>query len=129
MLLLATFLFIVLSPGTLLTLPPIGGKLWMSGKTSLTAVLVHAVLFYLLLCWLTKTKEGFKTAKGQPCQVNMECESNKCNHVTDLKNFTCRQNQNKKVVNPAGVEAGAPCTTSRNCKSNWCGPKITSTCA
>jgi hypothetical protein len=32
-----------------LTLPPIGGKIFMSGKTSLTAVLVHAVVFYVLL--------------------------------------------------------------------------------
>ena len=49
MLLLATVLFVLLSPGVLLTLPPIGGKIWMSGKTSLMAVLVHAVVFYVLL--------------------------------------------------------------------------------
>ena len=49
MLWLATVLFVVLSPGVLLTLPPVGGKIWMSGKTSLVAVLVHAVVFYLLL--------------------------------------------------------------------------------
>ena len=45
----ATLLFILLSPGVLLTLPPVGGKIWMSGKTSLIAVLVHAVVFYVLL--------------------------------------------------------------------------------
>jgi hypothetical protein len=45
----ATLLFILLSPGVLLTLPPIGGKIFMSGKTSLVAVLVHAVVFYVLL--------------------------------------------------------------------------------
>ena len=49
MLLAATILFILLSPGVLLTLPPIGGKIFMSGKTSLIAVLVHAVVFYVLL--------------------------------------------------------------------------------
>lgn len=49
MLLLATLLFILLSPGILLTIPAIGGKTFMSGKTSLMAVLVHAVIFYLLL--------------------------------------------------------------------------------
>lgn len=49
MLLLATVLFVLLSPGILLTLPPIGGKLLMSGKTSVMAVLVHAVVFYVLL--------------------------------------------------------------------------------
>ena len=49
MLLAATLLFVLLSPGVLLTLPPIGGKFWMTGKTSLVAVLVHAIVFYVLL--------------------------------------------------------------------------------
>lgn len=49
MLFVATLLFVLLSPGVLLTIPPIGGKLFMSGKTSLIAVLVHAVVFYVLL--------------------------------------------------------------------------------
>ena len=49
MLFLATVLFVLLSPGVLLTIPPIGGKLLMSGKTSVVAVLVHAVVFYVLL--------------------------------------------------------------------------------
>lgn len=51
MLFLATVLFVLLSPGVLLTLPPIGGKIFMSGKTSLIAVLVHAVVFYILLSY------------------------------------------------------------------------------
>ena len=49
MLLAATILFILLSPGLLLTLPPVGSKIFMSGKTSTMAVLVHAVVFYILL--------------------------------------------------------------------------------
>lgn len=49
MLFLATVLFVLLSPGVLLTLPPVGPKIFMSGKTSLLAVLVHAVVFYILL--------------------------------------------------------------------------------
>ena len=49
MLWLATLLFIALSPGVLLTLPPVGNKIFMSGKTSLIAVLVHAVVFFVLL--------------------------------------------------------------------------------
>jgi hypothetical protein len=51
MLLAATLLFVLLSPGILLTLPPVGSKIFMSGKTSLIAVLVHAVVFYVLLCY------------------------------------------------------------------------------
>lgn len=58
---LAVLLFILLSPGVLLTLPPIGGKFWMTGKTSMAAVLVHAVVFGLAL-YLLKSyyyMEGF----------------------------------------------------------------------
>ena len=51
MLLVATLLFVLLSPGVLLTLPPVGPKVFMSGKTSLLAVLVHAVVFYVVLCF------------------------------------------------------------------------------
>jgi hypothetical protein len=51
-LLLATVLFIVLSPGLLLTLPPLGKGVFMSGQTSVLAVLVHAVVFYFLYSYL-----------------------------------------------------------------------------
>ena len=49
MLVLATLLFIILSPGILLTLPAGSKGVVMSGQTSAMAVLVHAVLFYILL--------------------------------------------------------------------------------
>jgi ribosomal protein L29 len=42
-------LFVLLSPGMLLTLPPIGKKVFMSCKTSVAAVLLHAVVFAALL--------------------------------------------------------------------------------
>jgi len=46
-------LFIVLSPGMVLTLPPVGKKIFFSGLTSKTAVIVHAVIFVILanLSW------------------------------------------------------------------------------
>ncbi len=46
-------LFIVLSPGMVLTLPPVGKKIFFSGLTSKTAVIVHAVVFVILahLAW------------------------------------------------------------------------------
>jgi hypothetical protein len=80
MLLGATLLFILLSPGVLLTLPPIGGKIWMSGKTSLVAVLVHAVVFYVLLSMrrqipvLNVVFEGFEAEgeMGTPSSVKKE---------------------------------------------------------
>lgn len=41
----AVVLFVLLSPGLLLTLPPVGKKVFMTGKTSALAVLVHSLLF------------------------------------------------------------------------------------
>ena len=65
MLLTAVLLFILLSPGLLLTLPPVGGKVWMSGKTCVTAIFVHAVVFFVLLKYrrsipLLNQLEGFQ---------------------------------------------------------------------
>jgi len=68
-------LFVLLSPGVLLTLPPVGGQVFMSGKTSLIAVLVHAVIFVLLLNnadsipilnQLDDETEGFRTFRASP---------------------------------------------------------------
>ena len=47
----AVLLFILLSPGLLLTLPPVGKKIFMSHQTSVAAVLVHALVFYLVLSY------------------------------------------------------------------------------
>lgn len=61
-LLTLTLLFVLLSPGVLLTLPPVGKAVFMSGKTSLVAVLVHAVVFYLVAVYVLPSLEGFETA-------------------------------------------------------------------
>jgi len=42
-------LFILLSPGLLLTLPPVGKNIFTSCQTSVAAVFVHAVVFAVLL--------------------------------------------------------------------------------
>lgn len=47
----AVVLFILLSPGLLLTLPPVGKKVFMSGLTSVPAILVHAIVFYVVLAY------------------------------------------------------------------------------
>ena len=62
-------LFILLSPGLLLTLPPVGKKVFFSCKTSTAAVLVHALVFYLALMFLPyipilNRLDGFQNAKG-----------------------------------------------------------------
>ena len=59
MLLLATILFVLLSPGVLLTLPAGSKGIVMSGQTSLMAVLVHAVLFYFLVPFLAPMARRF----------------------------------------------------------------------
>jgi hypothetical protein len=46
--LVPTLLFIILSPGLLLTIPPQDKGLFMSGQTSVTSILVHAVVFAIL---------------------------------------------------------------------------------
>jgi hypothetical protein len=49
-------LFFLLSPGILLTIPPVGKKIWMSGQTSITASLVHAIVFVGIL-YLVESQE------------------------------------------------------------------------
>jgi hypothetical protein len=47
-------LFIILSPGLLLTLPPGPGGVFMSRQTSITAVVIHAVVFTVIFATLRK---------------------------------------------------------------------------
>jgi hypothetical protein len=58
---LPTLLFVLLSPGVLLTLPPLGKGVFMSRQTSLLAVAVHAVVFALAFNYLRGSGmfEGF----------------------------------------------------------------------
>ena len=130
MLLLATILFIVLSPGILLTLPPVGSKVFMSRKTSLVAVLVHAVLFFLILCYrkrifLVNRLEGF-TQAGNPttnkpigahCSNSSECQSNICfKPRPENPNGFCAEAENPTTNKPIG----ARCSNSSECQSNIC---------
>jgi len=76
-------LFILLSPGFLVTLPPGRKGIWMSGQTSLKAVLVHAVLFvlgYYLLNYISQSgfldrrrsagrRAIFNKYRGRPADV------------------------------------------------------------
>ena len=61
-------LFILLSPGFLVSIPAIGGKYLLTGKTNTTAVLVHALIFGIILYFLrnyypTVISEGFTSTK------------------------------------------------------------------
>lgn len=56
--LLATLLFIVLSPGLIVTLPPAKGGIVASQATSNVAVVVHAVIFFILAKLTTEDSSG-----------------------------------------------------------------------
>lgn len=75
--LLLTLLFIILSPGFLLTIPPVGKNVLMSGQTSLTSVIVHAVIFTAILYALKQfnkptTEEGFAPRWNDEKWVNLQ---------------------------------------------------------
>ena len=53
-LLVTTSLFIALSPGLLLTLPPGSGGVFKSGQTSIPAAVTHAVVFAVVFALLRK---------------------------------------------------------------------------
>jgi hypothetical protein len=53
-LLVTTSLFLALSPGLLLTIPPGSGGVIRSGQTSLNAALVHSVVFAIIFALLRK---------------------------------------------------------------------------
>ena len=82
--LVLAILFFVLSPGVLLTLPPVGKKIWMSGKTSITSALVHAIVFigiYYLIQKNMNVMEGFAAKScsfSSDCGNNAYCENKKC---------------------------------------------------
>ena len=53
-LIVTTVLFLALSPGLLLTLPPGSGGVFRSGQTSLPAVVTHAVVFAVVFAVLRR---------------------------------------------------------------------------
>ncbi len=72
-------LFFVLSPGVLLTLPPGSKGVWMSCQTSVTAAIVHSLVFVLVLSCLKKHfYEGFGLPSGAVCSDNNACTSKNC---------------------------------------------------
>ncbi len=55
---LATILFILLSPGMILTIPPRHhNKVLFSNQTSILAVAIHGIVFYVALYFLLKMKK------------------------------------------------------------------------
>jgi len=86
------FLFFILSPGVLLTLPPGSKGIFMSCQTSILAAAVHAVVFvvvsHLLYLYVIQPtnlwpgKEPFTPGTGgmagmEVCKSNNDCEPNR----------------------------------------------------
>lgn len=58
------FLFLILSPGMLLTLPPGSKGVWMSRQTSVSAVFVHTIVFSLLVYYMVDILRAFGYREG-----------------------------------------------------------------
>jgi len=70
-------LFLLLQPGLLLTLPPVGKQVFMSGKTSITAIAVHALVFAAILYFkssipVLRDFEGFRPSKSSEAMFESE---------------------------------------------------------
>jgi len=66
-------LFVILSPGMFLSIPPVGSRWWMTGKMSLRAVFVHAAVFAIILYVAQRMMltEGFIAPIGGSASVPM----------------------------------------------------------
>ena len=64
-------LFVLLSPGVLLTLPAGSKGVFFSGQTSLAAAVVHGLVFVIVCCYLKRTLEGF--ANEGPAEGTQGC--------------------------------------------------------
>jgi len=79
MLLVLAVLFVLLSPGVLLTIPAGSRGLWMSRQTSIQAVLVHALIFgvvlYVVKMYLpayTRSVDPFQTMTQQNATISAQ---------------------------------------------------------
>ena len=120
-------LFFLLSPGVLLTIPAGSRGVWMSGQTSITSALVHAIVFVGILYFIqsnTNVMEGFATACSfnSDCGNNAYCENKKC--VSGCKiDSTCGSGKicvNKNCVD--GCKSSATCGQGKYCLNQKCVP-------
>jgi hypothetical protein len=89
----AVVLFVLLSPGFLLTIPPVGRSTFMSGRTSVEAILLHALIFAGLL-WFFESRYDMrkfaygKLLAGQPCSTSSGGNYPSCSKCKSGRN-TC----------------------------------------
>lgn len=95
-----TLLFLLLSPGMLLTLPPVGKKVFASCKMSVAAVLVHAVVFGLLLAY-RKSIPGLRSV--EPFQTDAEVVAD--TEVSTERTAQAKARQDLKTRHQAELKA------------------------
>ncbi len=117
-------LFVALQPGILLTLPAVGRRVFMSGKMSVQAVFVHALVFAVILHFLRRGGyfEGFAGPMGQlyPNAAPWTAEG-----------FAGQQTPTQSVVKETAafaVELVSPNINAARIKQirNWVGPRSAS---
>ena len=113
MLWLKVLLFVLLSPGLIVTLPPVGTKVFFSGKTSVTAVLVHAAIFALALHCIWKMREGFQNnvsaGPGRVCSSPSDCA---------IRGSTCESRSSRNPTDPIGTMQNVCVSPARRSLSN-----------
>ena len=67
---LAAILFILLSPGMIFTMPPGDGGLFQGSSTSNIAILVHAVLFYIVQKLVQKNQFPFNYLNDLTAEIS-----------------------------------------------------------
>ncbi len=113
----ATLFFVLLSPGVLLTLPAKSKGIFMSGQTSMLAVLVHSVVFYVVLKYLLPMVgvEGFQDGTfGSACKENKDCKQGVCHEgLCQLPKEGFQSWRDKRPQ-------GSNCTKNEDCMTNKC---------
>jgi len=102
--LVETLFFILLSPGLLLTIPPVHDTIFMSRKTSFMAVIVHAIIFAGILYMkgyipIVKSIEGFQEETDTPRRATAESRAAVIKAAANKRRETA-----KKIVTPVPPE-------------------------
>jgi hypothetical protein len=125
MLLALAVLFFILSPGILLTLPPVGKKVFMSGKTSIMAAAVHALVFWLVLKYFQSCGifEGFQAAAAEPADLGNACTSD---NACTAGSTTCYLGKCRRILaaGATGCDDNSLCPSGQMCV----GSGATATC-
>lgn len=131
MIVVSIVLFIILSPGLLITIPPVGNKIFFSGKTSVTAILVHAVVFAIALYCILKMQEGFQTRRVGTVPAGGACVGPwDCAILNSICHSSARRPsgapQSRVCVSPAtnSLGIGYSCSNNTFCASGVCSNNI-----